>query len=219
VNNSDLIARGQSGDPDAVDQLLRIHYDAVYSICHRMVLSREGADDAVQNALIAIVKGLPRFHGRAALSTWVYRIATNAAIDEIRRVQRQPHTVAIHEHDTHSLALATHDSTTENIGRFNQSSQVAHALAKVPEEFRTALVLRYVADLDYAEIAVTLDVPIGTVRSRLARGKKLMGELLNIDHDEGDNDDFSPDLTRHLPAGEPNLATNALPTSPLPTSP
>ena len=81
-----LLERAQSGDVSAVDHLLRVHYSAVHSVCHRMLLSRESADDAVQNALIAIVKGLPRFDGKAALSTWIYRIATNSAIDEIRRV-------------------------------------------------------------------------------------------------------------------------------------
>ena len=79
-----LLERAQSGDTSAVDQLLRTHYSAIHSVCHRMLLSRESADDAVQNALIAIVKGLPRFDGKAALSTWIYRIATNSAIDEIR---------------------------------------------------------------------------------------------------------------------------------------
>ena len=77
-----LLERAQSGDTSAVDQLLRTHYSAIHSVCHRMLLSRESADDAVQNALIAIVKGLPRFDGKAALSTWIYRIATNSAIDE-----------------------------------------------------------------------------------------------------------------------------------------
>ena len=86
----DLLERARAGERDAVDQLLRLHYDAVHAVCHRMVLSRESADDAVQNALIAIVRGLPRFDGRSNLSTWIYRIATNAAIDEIRRVRRAP---------------------------------------------------------------------------------------------------------------------------------
>ena len=67
VDDTDLLTRAKTGDRDAVDAMLRTHYDAIHAVCHRMVLSPEGANDAVQNALIAIVRGLPRFDGRSAL--------------------------------------------------------------------------------------------------------------------------------------------------------
>ena len=88
-----LVRRARKGDRAAVDRLLRDHYDVVRSVCHRIVANPTDADDAVQNALIAIVRALPSFDGRAKFSTWVYRIATNAALDEVRRARRRaiPH--------------------------------------------------------------------------------------------------------------------------------
>ncbi len=197
-----LLERAQSGDVSAVDQLLRVHYNAVHSVCHRMVLSRESADDAVQNALIAIVKGLPRFDGKAALSTWIYRIATNSAIDEIRRVQRHGGTVPLNDAASAHGVASNHvvDPTALLAEHLVDSSRVAHALGTLPEEFRAAIVLRYIADLDYAEIAAVLEVPVGTVRSRLARGKTLLGEKL-------------ANPTTLSPSDEPNLGTPSSPSA------
>jgi RNA polymerase sigma-70 factor (ECF subfamily) len=191
-----LLERAQSGDTSAVDQLLRTHYSAIHSVCHRMLLSRESADDAVQNALIAIVKGLPRFDGKAALSTWIYRIATNSAIDEIRRVRRHGGSVPLNDAASAHTVASDHvvDPTAVLAEHLVDSSRVAQALGSLPDEFRAAVVLRYISDLDYAEIAAVLEVPVGTVRSRLARGKKLLAEKL-------------ADPTTLLLPDEPNLGT------------
>jgi RNA polymerase sigma-70 factor (ECF subfamily) len=195
-----LLERAQSGDISAVDQLLRVHYSAIHSVCHRMVLSRESADDAVQNALIAIVKGLPRFDGKAALSTWIYRIATNSAIDEIRRVRRHGGTVSLNDAaSAQSLASEQAVDPTALLAEYLvDSSRVAQALGALPEEFRAAVVLRYISDLEYADIATVLEIPMGTVRSRLARGKKLLAEKL-------------ADPTTLSPPDEPNLGAPSSP--------
>lgn len=198
VEHADLLARARSGDRTSVDQLLRLHYDAVYAVCHRMVLSPESADDAVQNALIAIVRGLATFDGRSSLSTWVYRIATNAAIDEIRRIRRNPKSADPTVLAATEAADPQTDRTADVADRLDQSSAVAGALSRVPHEFRVALVLRYVADLDYAEISEILGIPIGTVRSRLSRGKTALAELL------------SPGLTPQTDGDEPNLKSTTL---------
>ena len=165
-----LVRRARKGDRAAVDRLLRDHYDVVRSVCHRIVANPADADDAVQNALIAIVRALPSFDGRAKFSTWVYRIATNAALDEVRRIRRRPVPT---DHDT-----LTPSPTGERTGAVDAQIDVRAALEKLPEEYRVAMVLRHVADLDYADIAVILDVPVGTVRSRLARGRDQLGTLL-----------------------------------------
>ena len=195
VEHDDLLARARAGERAAIDALLRIHYDAVHAVCHRMVLSRESADDAAQNALLAIVRGLPRFDGRANLSTWIYRIATNAAIDEIRRIQRAPRAADPAVLITTETPNPDSDTTAGLAEHLDQSSTVAGALVKVPHEFRVALVLRYVADLDYAEIAEVLGVPVGTVRSRLARGKEALAQHLG----------GREPVTGQKTAGEPNL--------------
>ena len=118
-----------------------MHYDSVRTVCHRIVVNKADAEDATQHALISIVRALPGFDGRSKFSTWVYRIATNAALDEVRRIRRRP--------------------TPTDI-----------------DEYRTTLVLRHVADLDYEEIAEIQGVPVGTVRSRLARGRTQLANIL-----------------------------------------
>jgi len=165
-----LVRRARRGERAAVDELLRIHYDTVRAVCHRIVIDRHDADDAVQNALIAIVRALPSFDGRSKFSTWVYRIATNAALDEVRRIRRRPLPV-----DAEILAPAP---VADGSAAVDAQIAVRGALEKMPEEFRVAMVLRHVADLDYAEIAEILGVPVGTVRSRLSRGREQLAELL-----------------------------------------
>ena len=165
-----LVKRAQRGDRNAVDALLRENYDIVRAVCHRIVINSADADDATQIALMTIVRALPSFDGRAKFSTWVYRIATNAALDELRRIRRRdiPHDDAKFEN------VSVGDATNA----VDAQMDVSAALAQVPEEFRVALVLRHIADLEYEEIAVILDVPVGTVRSRLSRGRAQLTALL-----------------------------------------
>jgi RNA polymerase sigma-70 factor, ECF subfamily len=165
-----LVRRAQRGDQNAVDSLLRQHYDTVRAVCHRIVINSDDADDATQMALIAIVRALPSFDGRSKFSTWVYRIATNAALDEVRRIRRR---AIPHSDETFSSLPVNDDSAA-----VDAQLAVSAALSKVPEEFRVVLVLRHIADLEYDEIAVILDIPVGTVRSRLSRGRTQLSELL-----------------------------------------
>ena len=165
-----LLRRAQRGDKGAVDVLLRQHYDTVRAVCHRIVINTQDAEDATQMALISIVRALPSFDGRSKFSTWVYRIATNAALDEVRRIRRRPRPT-----DDDALAVpAQHDRTSA----VDAQIDVRAALEQLPEEYRVAMVLRHVADMDYADIAIALDVPVGTVRSRLARGRDQLASIL-----------------------------------------
>jgi len=141
----------------------------VRAVCHRIVINKSDAEDATQMALISIVRALPTFDGRSKFSTWIYRIATNAALDEVRRIKRRPLPT-----DKESV----YDSpTSDQTKAVDAQMDVSAALAQLPEEYRTAIVLRHVADLDYEEIAEIQGVPVGTVRSRLARGRT---QLVNI---------------------------------------
>lgn len=142
-------------------------------MCHRIVSNSADADDATQMALISVVRALPSFDRRSKFSTWVYRIATNAALDEIRRTKRRPLPA---DHDTLDAQVGpgTHSPTDA----VDAHIDVTAALAQLPEEFRTTVVLRHVADLEYEEIAMALEIPVGTVRSRLARGRAQLAEIL-----------------------------------------
>jgi RNA polymerase sigma-70 factor (ECF subfamily) len=170
TSNALLVKRAQRGDRNAVDALLRENYDSIRAVCHRIIINSSDADDATQNALIAIVRALPSFDGRSKFSTWVYRIATNAALDELRRIRRRD----VPNDDAKFENISVSDATNAVDAQLDVSS----ALAEVPEEFRVVLVLRHIADLDYEEIAAVLNIPVGTVRSRLSRGRAQLTEVL-----------------------------------------
>jgi RNA polymerase sigma-70 factor (ECF subfamily) len=171
ADDADLATRAAAGDRRALELLLDRHADRIHAICRRVVAHPEDALDATQEAMIAIARGITRFDGRAAFTTWCYRIATNAALDELRRKRRRP--VPAHPDGPEPVARASgpDDVVAARL-------DVDAALAQVPEEFRVAVVLRDLCDLDYAEIADVLDVPPGTVRSRISRGRAILVERL-----------------------------------------
>lgn len=130
-----------------------------------------------------MVRGLPRFDGRSAFSTWVHRVATNACLDELRRRGRRPRVVRRLDAapDTADGGLRPLDPADPSPGIDEQVPErmaIDDALAALPEEFRVAVVLRDHLGLDYAEIAEALDLPPGTVRSRISRGRARLADLL-----------------------------------------
>jgi RNA polymerase sigma-70 factor (ECF subfamily) len=173
-----LVAAAQGGDRFALDQLLRRHYERIHAVCRRVAGSTRDADDACQEALIKIVRNLPRFDGRSSFGTWAYRIATNASLDELRKRQRRPSLHAVDEEHRPELVDVQAGSYAE---QYPDRLLLDDALDRLPEDLRVAVVLRDVADLDYAEIAETLDVPIGTVKSRISRGRAALASLLRLD--------------------------------------
>jgi RNA polymerase sigma-70 factor, ECF subfamily len=130
--------------------------------------------DATQEALIAIARGIRRFDGRAAFTTWAYRVATNACLDELRRRKRRP-IPGLPDDLGHGDLGAVAASGIEVLP---DRLAIDAALEQLPDEFRAPVVLRDLCDLDYAEIAVTLQIPPGTVRSRIARGRAQLAQLL-----------------------------------------
>jgi RNA polymerase sigma-70 factor, ECF subfamily len=171
-SDSVLAARAARGDRQALEVLLDRNVDRIHAVCRRVVGHPEDALDATQEAMIAIARGIHRFDGRAAFSTWCYRVATNAALDELRRRRRRP--VPAHPDG--------HEPVTPGPGVDDQVGarlDVDAALRALPDDFRVAVVLRDLCDLDYAEIAEVLDVPPGTVRSRISRGRALLVERLD----------------------------------------
>jgi RNA polymerase sigma-70 factor, ECF subfamily len=166
-----------------MDQLLRRHYERVHAVCRRITGTDADAADAAQEAMIAIVRAIPRFDGRSSFGTWAYRIATNASLDELRRRRRRPALADTRGRtgDGESEEMIEHADPDSmlRLDAVAERMSLDAALLALPESFRVPVVLRDVADLDYAEIAEALDVPVGTVKSRIARGRAaLAAELL-----------------------------------------
>jgi RNA polymerase sigma-70 factor (ECF subfamily) len=161
------VRAARDGDRSALDTLLRRHYDRLYALCRRMTGDDADAADACQEALIAIVRGLPSFDGRSAFGTWAYRVATNACLDELRRRRRRPEPgLPEGSAEVASPGDAVEGATTR--------LDLDRALQALPADYRAVIVLRDVCDLSYDEIAHVLNIPPGTVRSRIARGRSAL---------------------------------------------
>lgn len=171
VSDGLLITSAQAGDRSAMDQLLRRHYDRIWRLCRRLAGNDADAQDASQEALIAIARGLHRFDGRAAFTTWSYRVATNACLDELRRRKRRPVPAEV---DTDVAATDGGQPFTQVTERL----AIDAALERLPESYRVVVVLRDLCDLDYAEIGQVLDLAPGTVKSRIARGRAQLADHL-----------------------------------------
>lgn len=181
-SDEQLVTAAQRGDRAATDVLLRRHYDRVHAVCRRIAGGTRDADDAAQEAMIRVVRNIDRFDGRSTFSTWVYRIATNTALDELRKRQRRPQLQVVSDEDSSYGRSSPREPVDEIAHREVESVvdrlAIDRALADLPPDYRVPVVMRDVGDLDYSEIAEALGIPIGTVKSRIARGRKLLLEQL-----------------------------------------
>jgi RNA polymerase sigma-70 factor (ECF subfamily) len=180
ANETRLIARLKARDLVAFEELVRHFERPVYSLCFRLLSDCEEARDAAQETFIRVYKGLETFRGEAGLKTWIYRIAINQAMNQQRWWRRR------HRDETVSLELSRADSDM-TIGRSIPSTgaspeqqaissereqRIMSALGELKNEYRVALVLREIEELSYEEIAETLAISVGTVKSRIARGRE-----------------------------------------------
>lgn len=169
------MAAARSGDRRALDSLLRRHVDRIHGLCRRMCGNDADADDATQEALIAVVRGIHRFDQRSAFATWIYRVATNACLDELRRRRRRP---SLRGDDSDGWRGTTVGLTPDVADTVVQRLDIDAGLCRLSSELRAAVVLRDLCQLDYASIAEVLQIPPGTVRSRIARGRAQLADLM-----------------------------------------
>jgi RNA polymerase sigma-70 factor (ECF subfamily) len=172
----ELVTAAQTGDRQATDRLLRDHQARIHAVCRRITGNDADALDATQEAMIAVVRGLPRFDGRSRFSTRAYRMATNTCLDELRRRRRRPVIGLPEHHDMGTDVVDERDAPTAD--RVADRMLLDRALAGLPEDFRAAVVPRDLGQLDHAEIADVLQIQPGTVRSRIARGRAHLADRL-----------------------------------------
>lgn len=170
----DILRRAQQGDSEAFRQMVEAYQTQVYRLALRMC-GADGADDVTQDAFVAAWRALPNFRSDCRFSTWLYRLTTNAAIDYLRREKR--HRAA---DDIAELELPDDAPTMQELSeRAETQSRVRRALSRLSDEHRQVLLLRYMQELDYGEIAAALEVSEGTVKSRINRAKARLRELLS----------------------------------------
>jgi RNA polymerase sigma-70 factor, ECF subfamily len=166
--------------------------DQVYSVARRLSGSREEADDLVQETYARAFRAWRSFEPGTNLRAWLFRILTNLNIDRGRRIQRSPDTQPLEENDYflyNRLEEATSDSNLDErrvVERLSQNDTVT-ALADLPHDFRDVVLLVDLADFTYSDAAQILDIPIGTVMSRLHRGRRILKRTL-ADSASGDGD-------------------------------
>ena len=184
MRDEDLVRRYLAGDAEAFVTLVHRHEARIFNVCLRIVANRDDAADAAQETFLAALRKLTQFRGDAAFTTWLHRIAVNACYDLLRRQRRQPLLrLAIEVGDTDpDTGPPMPDHADEVVG----TRDMAEALAGVPDEFRVALVLADVEDLPYEEIAKILDVPLGTVKSRVHRGRLALARTVQLRRREPD---------------------------------
>ena len=170
-SDADLVARATGGDEAAFADLVRRHERKVYNLAFRMLGREEDARDAAQDAFVACYRRLSSFRGEAQFSTWLHRIAVNSCYDVLRRrrgtvlpIEDAPEPPPQPDHADAASAMV----------------DVQRALQDIPFEYRAVLVLHDIQGWAYDEVAGILDVPLGTVKSRIHRGRLALARALGL---------------------------------------
>jgi RNA polymerase sigma-70 factor (ECF subfamily) len=183
-----LIARAQEGDRSSFNALIRKHEARAYQYAYRLTRNQEEASDVVAEAFVRVYNALHNFKGQSAFSTWLYRILTNCYLD-IRKKERSRPAASLEstlqtaegemERQIEDPSRTPHDEAE----RDERESRVEAAVGLLPDYQRAMIVMYHVEMMSYEEIAAALDLPIGTVKSRLNRARLSLRELLVPDEE------------------------------------
>jgi RNA polymerase sigma-70 factor (ECF subfamily) len=180
--DEDLVRRYLSGDRGAFAMLVERHERRVYNLALRMTGREEDARDATQEAFLTALRKLSSFRGEAAFTTWMHRVTVNACYDLLRKRQRQP---LLDRGGEDELPRPEPPPAPDHADDTAFSIDVRRALLEVPEDFRVVMILHDVQDLPQDEVAAILGVPVGTVKSRLHRGRIALARALHVERERG----------------------------------
>ncbi len=187
-----LIAALQKGDDAAFEQLLLNHGGQVLAVTRRILGNEEDARDATQDAFLQAFKAIDRFEGQSKLSTWLHRIAVNAALMKLRRQKRHPEIsmeqlLPKFKSDGHATELvgAWAPTAAEQLASKETRALVRQKIEQLPDDYRTVLLLRDIEELDTQQTAEILQISNGAVKTRLHRARQALRALLDP-HMRGD---------------------------------
>lgn len=184
LSDAELVERFKGGDQHAFSHIVRRYQDRVFSLCLRWLGERALAEEVAQDVFVALFRSLARFRGESSLSTWIYRVSVNHCKNKRlyssrRRRDRHEPLEGQGRDDGPPRELPDRNRGTESGVERTQAEQLVHeALQAISEEHRQVIVLRDIEDLDYHEIAEILDLPRGTVKSRLHRARTELARVL-----------------------------------------
>src|SRR5512135_3289152 len=183
MDEAALIHSAQSGDLDAFNTLVLTYQDMLFSTALRILGDDELAADATQDAFLSAFRGINSFRG-GSFKAWLLRTVTNACYDELRRRKRRPSAVLEPENDDGESMEAPRWLADPNLSPEQQAEAeelehaIQHCLEHLPLEFRTVVVMADIQGLDYSEVAAAARVPLGTIKSRLARARLRLRDCL-----------------------------------------
>ena len=180
ATDKELVKRVQKGDKGAFDLLVLKYEHKIVNLVMRYVRDPETALDISQEAFIKAYRALPRFRGDSAFYTWLYRIAVNTAKNHLAALRRRPTDIELDLQDPEQYGLHAKLKETDTPESVTISHELQETLERaiqaLPDDLRTAIVLRELDGMSYEEIAQTMDCPVGTVRSRIFRARDAIGK-------------------------------------------
>lgn len=178
-----LIKRAQEGDVSAFEALVEEHQQRIFNLAYRMAGNPDDASDMSQEALIKIFRNIGKFKGESKFSTWIYRVATNTCLDEMKKLKRRQ-TYSLDseiEMDEGGVKVEVEDTgpTPETSAETRElKGAINEAIAQLSEEHRQVIILRDINGFAYEEIAQVLSCSLGTVKSRVSRARKQLQKIL-----------------------------------------
>ena len=178
MTEQELVRAAAGGDTEAFERLVETYENKIYTLALRMSGSPDDAGDIAQEAFLAAWRGLPAFRGEAGFATWLYRLASNAAIDYLRRQRKQRGELSLDDEELGLDAVDAGPGPQDAAEGEEVRSAVAAGLGALSEGHRQVLVLREIQGLSYEEIADVLEVDLGTVKSRISRARTALRKIL-----------------------------------------
>ena len=178
IDEKKLIERASGGDPEAFNRLMEQHERRMYAVALRMCANREDAQDCLQEAMLRVYRAIGGFKGESSFSTWVYRITMNTCLDELRR-RKNKQSASLDDLLDEGWAPADERTSPEKHAVRAETARMLHqTIRELPEDMRAAVVLRDIQGYSYEEIAKILDINVGTIKSRISRGREKLREKL-----------------------------------------
>ena len=174
-----LIARASEGDASAFNQLMEMHERRMYAVALRMCANREDAQDCLQEAMLRVYRAIGSFKGQSTFSTWLYRITMNTCLDELRRKKNKQSASLDNLLDQGWAPTDTAASPEKHALMREMRGQLVKSINELPEDMRAAIVLRDIQGFAYDEIAEMLETNVGTIKSRISRGREKLREILS----------------------------------------
>lgn len=180
IDGAELVRRARAGDGTAWEDIVSAYSRRIFNLAYRFTSSVDAAEDLTQDVFIRIYKTLDQYDAKQGdLSNWLMRLARNLVIDDYRHRQRNPQNSmadAVDDHQYHLRAVGT--SAHKEVERKELVAQVQQGIDKLPDDLRTCVILRDIEEMTYAEIVDVLQIPEGTVKSRINRGRIELAKIL-----------------------------------------